>query len=184
MPGLADISSHVIATVMYSVEFTTIDTYRCMSIRFWRGDSLVRVELHRHQQSDAYPDCYLPAISCLLSFVSSKPNLVSISGCSSLWCSKPMRLPSCMITEFSILFGLKPFPCLTSCIRTLFRPASHTFGRIDMFSQLKYLVVFLRGSPSQPWAPQGPELCKVSPIWISIRSAPCKYHFSHSLYSP
>ena len=82
--GLADISTHIMATEMYSIEFTTEGIYRFMSVRFWRDDSLVRVELHRQHQAESYPGCYLTAISCLLSFVYSTPNLVSISGCSSM----------------------------------------------------------------------------------------------------
>ena len=161
MRGLADISSQVIATGMYSIEFTTAGVYRCMSIRFWRGDSLVRVELHRHLQSDAYPDCYLSAISCLLSCVSSKPNLVSISGCSSMVFQ---AFESSKLYEHGIQY---PFRFEAFSLPDLMHPnalqTTHVFGRIDMFSQLKYLVVFLRGSPSQPWAPQCPELCKVGP---------------------
>ena len=84
MRGLADISTHIMANEKYSIEFTTEGIYRCMSVRFWREDSLVLVELHRHHQPESYPGCYLTAISCLLSIVSSKPNLVSISGCSSM----------------------------------------------------------------------------------------------------
>ena len=161
MRGLADISSQVIATGIYSIEFTTAGVYRCMSIRFWRGDSLVRVELHRHLQSDAYPDCYLSAISCLLSCVSSKPNLVSISGCSSMVFQ---ALESSKLYEHGIQY---PFRFEAFSLPDLMHPnalqTTHVFGRIGMFSQLKYLVVFLRGSPSQPWAPQCPELCKVGP---------------------
>ena len=170
MHGLGDISSHVIATGMYSIEFTTAGIYRNMSIRFWRGDSLVRVGLHKHLQTDEYPDCYLSAISCLLSCVSSKPNLVSISGCSSM---AFQALESSDLYDNGIQY---PFRFEAFSIPDFMHPnplhTSHVFGRIDMFSQLKYLVVFLRGSPSQPWALQCPELCKVSPIWISIRSVP------------
>ena len=166
MRGLADISSHVISSGMYSIEFTTEGIYRCMSIRFWRDDSLVRVGLHRHLQTDDYPDCYLSAISCLLSCVSSKPNLVSISGCSSMVFQ---ALESSSLYEHGIQY---PFRFEAFSMPDFMHPnalqTSHVFGRIDMFSQLKYLVVFLRGSPSQPWALQCPELCKVSPIWISI----------------
>ena len=84
MQGLTDFSSRVMATEMYSIEFITHGLFLCMSVWFWKCDSLVRVELHWHHQSDSHPGCYLTAISCLLSFLSSKPNLVSISGCSSM----------------------------------------------------------------------------------------------------
>ena len=162
MRGLDDISSHVIATSMYSIEFTTAGIYCYMSIRFWRGDSLVRVGLHKHLQTDECPDCYLSAISCMLSCVSSKPNLVSISGCSSMVLQ---ALESSDLYDYGIQY---PFRFEAFSLPDFMHPnplqTSHVFGRIDMCSQLKYLVVFLRGSPSQPWALQCPELCKVSPI--------------------
>ena len=158
MRGLADISSHIMATEMYSIEFTTEGVYRCMSVRFWREDSLVRVLLHRHNQSDSYPGCYLTAISCLLSFVSSKPNLVSIFGCSSMIFK---ALESGLFShgiqytfrfdDFSLPELMHPEPLQTGYIS----------GRIDIFSQLKFLVVFLRSGLSQSWALQSPELCKV-----------------------
>ena len=137
-------SSHVIATGMYSIEFTTAGIYRYMSVRFWRGDSLVRVGLHKHLQTDEYPECYLSVISCLLSCVSSKPNLVSISGCSSMVFQ---ALESSDLYNYGIQY---PFRFQAFSVPDFMHPnplqTSHVFGHIDMFSQLKYLVFFLRGS--------------------------------------
>ena len=159
MRGLADISTHIMAPEMYSLEFTTEGIYRCMSVRFWRDDSLVRVELQRHQQAESYPGCYLTAISCLLSFVSSKPTLVSISGCSSMIFK---TLETCGLFSHGIQY---PFGFEVFSLPELMHPeASQTgyiFGRIDIFSQLKFSVVFLRGGLSQPWALKSTELCKV-----------------------
>ena len=131
-----------------------------MSVRFWRDDSLVeRVELHRHHQAESYPGCYLTAISCLLSFVSSKPNLVSISGCSSMIFK---TLETCGLFNHGIQY---PFRFEVFSLPELMHPEAlqtgYFFGRIDFFSQLKFLVVFLRGGLSQPWALKSPELCKV-----------------------
>ena len=159
MRGLADISTHIIASEMYSVEFTTEGIYRCMSVRFWRDDSLVRIELHRHHQAESYPGCYLTAISCLLSFVSTKPNLVTISGCSSMVFR---ALETCGLFSHGIQY---PFRFEVFSLPELMHPealqTSYIFGRIDIFSQLKFLVVFLRGALSQTWALRSPELCKV-----------------------
>ena len=54
-----------------------------MAVRFWSGDVIQRVELCRHPLASAYPGNFLGAVARLLSFVSAKPNLVSISGCPS-----------------------------------------------------------------------------------------------------
>ena len=130
-----------------------------MSIRFWKNDML-SMELYRHHQGEAYPDCYLTALSHLLSFISSKPSLVSFSGCSSM---------VFRALETSGLFknGIQyPFRFEVISLPELMHPnvlhTKHVFGRIDMFSQLKYLLVFLLGCQSQPWALQRPELCKVT----------------------
>ena len=153
------ISTHIMATEMYSIEFTTEGIYRCMSVLFWREDSLVRFELHRHHQAESYPGCYLTAISFLLSFVSSKPNLVSISGCSSMIFR---ALETCGLFNHGIQY---PFRFKVFSLPELMHPEAlqtgYIFGRIDIFSQLKFLVVFLRGGLSQPWALKSPELCKV-----------------------
>ena len=159
MRGLVDISSHIMATEMYPIEFTTEGIYRCMSVRFWRDDSLVRVDLHRHNQADPYPGCYLTAISCLLSVVSSKPNLVSVSGCSSVVFR---ALETCGLFNRGIqyLFRFEVFS-LPELMHPTALQTGYIFGRIDIFSQLKFLVVYLRGGLSQSWALQSPELCKV-----------------------
>ena len=159
MRGLADISSHIMATEMYSIEFTTEGIHRCMSVRFWRDDSLVRVELHRHNQADPYPCCYLTAISCLLSVVSSKPNLVSVSGCSSM-VFRALETRGLFNRGIQYPFRFEVFS-LPELIHPTALQTGYIFGRIDIFSQLKFLVVYLRGGLSQSWALQSPELCKV-----------------------
>ena len=138
-----------------------------MSIRFWKKDILTRVELHRYHQGETYPDCYLAAISHLLSFISSKPSLVSVSGCSSM-------VFRALETSGLFINGIQyPFRFEVISLPELMHPnvlqTKHVFGRIDMFSQLKYLVVFLRGCQSQPRALQCPELCKVTSLHYHTR---------------
>ena len=167
MRGLSDISGHVVASGLYSIEFTTQGVYRCLSIRFWKNDLLARVELYRHHQGETYPDCYLSAISQMLSFISSKPSLVSVSGCSSM-------VFRALETSGFFKNGIQyPFRFEVISLPELMHPnalqTKHVFGRIDMFSQLKYLVVFLRGCQNQPWALQCPEFCRVFIIfYISL----------------
>ena len=100
----------------------------------------------------------------MMSFISSKPSLVSVSGCSS------------MVFRALETIGLfkkgtqYPFRFEVISLPELMHPnvfqTKHVFGRIDMFSQLKYLV-FLRACQNQPWALQCPaELCKVFVYFI------------------
>ena len=160
MRGLSDISGHVVASGLYSIEFTTQGLYRCLSIRFWKNDLLARVELYRHHQGETYPDCYLSAISQMLSFISSKSSLVSVSGCSSMVFR---ALETSGLSKNGIQY---PFRFEVISLPELMHPnvlqTKHVFGRIDMYSQLKYLVVFLRGCQNQPSVSlQCSELCKV-----------------------
>ena len=181
MRGLADISTHIMAAEMYSIEFTTEGVHRYMSVRFWWDDSLVRISLHRHNQTDPYPDCYLAAISSLLSFVSTKPDLVSISGCSSMIFK---TLETCGLFNHGIQY---PFRFEIFSLPELMHPdalqTSYIFGRIDIFSQLKFLVVFLRGGVSQTWALKSPELCKVI-YFLSILLFPAHSYFDLLLTNP
>ena len=123
MRGLSDISGHVVASDLYSIEFTTQKVHRCMSIRFWENDILTRVELYRHHQGEVYPDCYLTEISHLLSFISPKPSLVSVSGCSSMVFR---ALETSGFFKNGIQYthsDLKPFPCQSFCTRMSYRPS-------------------------------------------------------------
>ena len=106
------------------------------------------------------------AISCLLSFVSSKPNLVGISGCSSMIFR---ALETCGLFDHGIQY---PFRFEVLSLPELMHPGAlqtrYVFGRIDIFSQLKFLDVFFRGGPSQPWVLQCPGLCKVIYLLIML----------------
>ena len=96
-----------------------------MSIRFWEGDILARVALHRHHQGEVHPDCYVAAITYLMSFVSSKPGVVSDSGCS----SKVFRaLETCGLFKNGIQypFRFEVFFSRNSSTRTSYR-RSNTF---------------------------------------------------------
>ena len=123
MRGLSDISSHVAASDLYSIEFTTQGIHRCMSIRFWKEDILARVELHRHHQEEIYPDCYLAAISYLLSFM--PPYLV--------WSAFPDVLPRSSVLYTRVVFSkmgyntpldLNPFHSQNLCTRMFCRPST------------------------------------------------------------
>ena len=150
---------------MYSIEFTTQGRSRCMSIRFWKGDSLVRVELHRHDLLESTPGSYLGAISFLLSFISSMPNLVSISGCTTSMVFQ--ALESSGLFDYGIQY---PFRFDVFSLRKLMHPSflesCYVFGPVDIFAQLTFLVAFLNGCTDQQWALQCPELIKVCFCWF------------------
>ena len=161
---------------MYSIEFTTQGRSRCMSVRFWKGDSLVRVELHRHDLLESTPGSYLGAISFLLSFIPSKPNLVSISGCTSMVFQ---ALESSGLIDYGIQY---PFRFDVFSLRKLMHPSvlesCYVFGPVDIFAQLTFLVAFLNGCTDQPWALQCPELIKVCFCWFLSLGSLLLFHKS------
>ena len=116
-------------------------------------------ELNFIVTTKTYPDCYLSAISHVLSSISSKPSLVSVSGCSSM-VFRALETSGLFKNEIQYPFRFEVIS-LPELMHPNVLQTKHVFGRIDMFTQLKYLVVFLRGCQSQPWALQCPELCMV-----------------------
>ena len=80
--GIEVISHQITSSDKYSLEFETIGRTRMMSIRFWKDDSLVRVQLYRCPLAQGIPASYFAGASRFLSVTSSKPKLVSVSGCS------------------------------------------------------------------------------------------------------
>ena len=162
---------------MYSIEFTTQGRSRCMSIRLWKGDSLVRVEHHRHNLLESTPGSYLGAIPSLLSFISSKPNLVSISGCTSMVFQ---ALESSGLFDYGIQY---PFRFDVFSLRKRMHPSvlesCYVFGPVDIFAQLTFLVAFLNGCTDQPWALQCPEIIKVCFCWFLSLGSLLLVHKSH-----
>ena len=118
-----------------------------MSVRFWRDDTLVRVQVYRCPLALGMPGSYFAGASRLLSITSSKSKLVSVSGCSS---SIVQSIDDC--EEF--LYGVQYFFRFDvfSLPSIMHQTDVNVFGIVYMFSQLKFLVVALSGflySPGQ-----------------------------------
>ena len=128
-----------------------------MAVRFWREDNIQRVELCRHPLASGYPGNFFGSISRLLSFISSGPNLVSVSGCPS---AVLQALDQSNLFKHSIQFPFR-FEVL-SLPRLMHQKFDSFFGKIDFFSQLKYLTVFLNSSLDQTWMLNCPNLSKVN----------------------
>ena len=127
-----------------------------MYIRYWKDDTLIRILLCRFACIGEYPKGHLGCIARIMSAISCRPDIVSVTGCplsllellmKSSFCEKgimrPLRIDSVQFT--SLL--LHPTPCV--------------FANIDFYSVLQYLVVFLGGARQQPWILESPELLKV-----------------------
>ena len=142
---------------MYSLEFETSGRFRTLSVRFWKGESLVRVQLYRCLISLGIPASYFAGASRLLSVTSSTPKLVSVSGCPA---SVLQAFDDCELFVYGVQY---PFRFDAFSLPTLMHQSdANVFGTIDFHSQLKYLIVSLSGVLVRPWISQAPELAKVS----------------------
>ena len=138
------------------MEFTSRKGFCYMAVRFWREDVVQRVELCRHPLASAYPGNFFGSISRVLSFISSGPNLVSVSGCPA---AVLQTLDQSKLFKFSIQYPFR-FEVL-SLPRLMHQKYDDFFGKIDIFSQLKYLTVFLISALSQLWMLDCPNLSAV-----------------------
>ena len=128
-----------------------------MAVRFWRDDVIQRIELCRHPLASSYPGNFFGSISRLLSFVSVGPNLVSVSGCPS---AVLQTLDRSDLFKFSLQYPFR-FEVL-SLPKLKHQKYECFFGKIDIFSQVKYLTVFLVNGLSQTWMLDCPNLSTVS----------------------
>ena len=142
---------------MYSLEFETNGRTRTMSVRFWRDYTLVRVQIYRCLLALGLPGSYFAGASRLLSITSSKPKLVSVSGCSA-------SIVQSFDDSEEFLYGVQyPFRFDVFSLPSIMHQTDvNVFGIVDMFYHLKFLVVALSGILVHPWTVNTPELAKVS----------------------
>ena len=151
---------------MYALEFEVIGRSQVMSLRFWKEGSLVRMPLFRCPLIAGFPKTYVAGISRLLSAISTKPGLVSVSGC-------PAALVRPLDNWGMFPHGIQyPFRFDVMSLQTLmYQEGGSVFGPIDFFSQLRYLIVFLSGILTEPWTLEAPELTKVRKVFSWILSS-------------
>ena len=75
------IENHITLNDMYAFEFEVIGRNQIMSVHFWKENTLVRFPLFRCPLVVGFPSTFITGLSRLLSVVSFKPGLVSVSGC-------------------------------------------------------------------------------------------------------
>ena len=153
--GVSDIAHHVSTTGHYSLEFETRGVYSFLSIRFWKKDTLCLVKLFWYRTASEPASGALMAISRLLSVLSTRSQIVSVSGC-------PAELIP--VLEHSSYFekGVEyhfRFDAL-SLPNKMHEKWGIVFGAISFFSQLKFLIAFLDGCAGQPWASLMPEFIR------------------------
>ena len=148
---------------MYALEFEATGRNQTMSVRFWKENTLVRVPLFRCPLVAGFPSKFITGLSRLLSVISFKPGLVSVSGCPA---SLVRTLDNCGLFSRGVQYPFR-FDVL-SLQALMYKEGGSVFGPMDFFSQLRYLIVFLSGILTEPWTLESPELTKVGYLLLLV----------------
>ena len=156
-------SHHIALNDMYALEFEATGRNQTMSVRFWKENTLVRVPLFRCPLVAGFPSNFITGLSRLLSVISFKPGLVSVSGCPA---SLVRTLDNCGLFSRGVQYPFR-FDVL-SLQALMYKEGGSVFGPMDFFSQLRYLIVFLSGILTEPWTLESPELTKVGYLLLPV----------------
>ena len=161
--GMEDIAQSVNTTGAYSLEFEPHGTHCVLSIRYWKSDYLVKVQLNRYLSTSDPNPSQLQLVSQLISFLSTEPQMTCLSGCTS---EVLQTIEQASIFKKGVEY---PFRSKTlSLLQIMHQKEGCVFGRIDFYTQLKYLIAFLSNSLDEPWMVNCPELTKVWEVAIFI----------------
>ena len=136
--AIEDLAHDITLNDMYAFEFEVIGRNQIMSVRFWKENTLVWVPLFRCPLVAGFPSTFIMGLSRLLSVVSFKPGLVSVSGCPA---SLVRTLDNCGLFSRGVQY---PFRFDVLSLQTLMhKEGGGVFEPMDFFSPLRYLIVFL-----------------------------------------
>ena len=154
--AIQDISSQVITEGAYSLEFENRGQSRYLSIRFWKENSLCKVQLARCGRVYSSPASEISLISQVVAAISLTPDIVCVSGCP---LEVLMILDDCTFTGKGLHYPFR-FENL-SFTKLMHKRTASVFGRIDFCSVLQFLLVRLEPTLGLPWMVCTSELCKV-----------------------
>ena len=155
--GMEDVAQPVNMTGLYSLKFEVQGTQEIASLRYWNSDQLVKVQLCRYSPVSNPARNQLLVIARVLSFLSTSPHIVCMSGCTS---EVLQTVEQSSLQQKGVEYPVR-YKSL-SLHKLMQKREGSVFGRIDFFTQLKYIVAFLAGSLDEPWIVHTPELAKVS----------------------
>ena len=155
------VAEQVASQQFFAVEFEDVNTFRYMSIRFWKDKDLCRTFVRQSGLPASDLTGELGSLARLLSVTSTNADIVACSVCSVTFIQT--------INE-SVFFSRG----VQSCFRfeklnfaTLMHKTSYSvFRRIDFVSVLQTLMISLRGSLTEKWV-------LGSPIRSKVSSLPC-----------
>ena len=134
--AMRNIADQITAEQCFSVEFKEVDSYRFMSVRYWKNNVLSRVFVCRSGLLTTGISGEFESSSRLLSVTSPRRDLVACSG-------SPANLIRSIDLSEHFTRGVQSchrFEHLS--LQTLMHKSSYSvFGRIDFFSTLQALLV-------------------------------------------
>ena len=155
--AMTEISSCISATGFYSFEFEKKGIYELVYVRYWKSTSLVRVYMCRYKLTSEPSSGIFNSISRVLSVLSLTPKVVSVSGCT---VEIVQTLDRCTLYQQGLQYPFR-FSSM-SLPHLMHQTGGSVFGKIDIFSQVKFLLGFLNGCQELPWIGNMPTLVQVS----------------------
>ena len=154
--GMEDVAQTVNDSGLYSIEFEPQGSKEIASLRYWKLGFLVKLQLFQYSLTSDPDRSQLLVVARLLSLLSTAPQIVCMSGCT----ASVLRA----VEESSLLKKGIEYPFryqVTALHKLMHKREGSVFGRIDFYSQLKYLLAYLTHSLDEPWMVKAPELSKV-----------------------
>ena len=132
---------------VYSLEITTTNVRRRLSICFWEGKELVTVTIAHCGRDVPAVRCCVLLCSQLLSVVSLEPTIICCAGGSADFIEALDKAPS-QKSGIQYPFSLLPL----EVEKLMHKPSFSVMGKIDMFSVVRTLLVRLSGLLDKKWA--------------------------------
>ena len=155
---MEDVAQSVNDFGQYSIEFEPQGGMEIASLRYWKSGFLVKLQLMQYSLASDPDRNQLLVIARLLSLLSTAPQIVCMSGCTSD-VLRTVEQSGLMKKSIEYPFRYQ----VTSIHRLMHKREGSVFGRINFHTQRKYLLAYLSQSLDEPWMTAAPELSKVSP---------------------
>ena len=141
--SLKDLGQQLLTNGQFALEFEKVGRFKHKFIRFWKDDSLVKALLCRYGLQSPPLAGEMGSLSRILSAVSTRPQLVGVSGCPSDF------IQTVDDSGFFQHTLQSPFRFETVNLQSIINKDSRSvFERVDLFSVLQNVVVSLgRGFP-------------------------------------
>ena len=158
---LNEVGNHIVLNNEYSLEFANDGVFLLVFVRFWIWNQMCRVFLKRTGRTHGQTQAEIALISCVMGAVSTGPEIISVTGCTS---KTVQLLDDSPYGQYAVQ---SPPRFEELQLRTLMHKKNCSiFGHIDFFGVLHHLVVSLGLGLELEWVMLSPELSKVMSVFI------------------